>query len=57
MWGSPVALALTLAMRLTLGNAAPFAAIFWLSLAAAVIAATALAGRRRGAAEPVASQA
>jgi uncharacterized iron-regulated membrane protein len=57
VWGSPVALALTLAVRLTLGNAAPFAAIFWLSLAAAVIAAIALAGRRLGAAEPVASQA
>ncbi|MEG3086654.1 PepSY-associated TM helix domain-containing protein [Sphingomonas sp. PB4P5] len=30
VWGVPVALALTLAVRLTLGNAAPFAALFWI---------------------------
>ena len=47
VWGSPVALALTLAVRLTLGHAAPFAAIFWLALAAGVIVAVALAGRSR----------
>lgn len=45
VWGSPVALALTLAVRLTLGHAAPFAAIFWLALAAGVIVAVGLAGR------------
>jgi uncharacterized iron-regulated membrane protein len=57
VWGSPVALALTLAVRLTLGNTAPFAAIFWLTLAAAVIAAIAVAGRRRQPAEVGAAQA
>jgi len=32
VWGSPAALALTLAVRLAWGNGAPFAAIFWGSL-------------------------
>ena len=36
MWGSPVALAVTLAARLAAGPTAPFAAIFWLLLAALV---------------------
>ncbi len=44
VWGAPLALALTLAVRLTLGHAAPFAAIFWLALAGAVVAATVVAG-------------
>jgi uncharacterized iron-regulated membrane protein len=51
VWGSPLALALTLMVRLTLGHTAPFAAIFWLSLVAAVTGAVALAGRRRRPAE------
>jgi hypothetical protein len=38
-------------VRLTLGHTAPFAAIFWLSLVAAVTGAVALAGRRRRPAE------
>ena len=37
VWGSPVALALTLAARFTLGNGAPFAAIFWSGLALVII--------------------
>ena len=32
VWGTPLALAVTFAARMTLGNGAPFAAIFWLSL-------------------------
>jgi uncharacterized iron-regulated membrane protein len=57
VWGSPVALALTLAVRLTFGNTAPFAAIFWLTLALGVIAAVALAGRQRRTEETAVSQA
>lgn len=57
VWGSPTALALTLAVRLTLGNAAPFAAIFWLALVLAVIAAVAAAGRQKRPVEVAASQA
>lgn len=45
VWGAPAALALTLAVRLTFGHAAPFAAIFWLGLAAVVLVAVAAAGR------------
>jgi uncharacterized iron-regulated membrane protein len=45
VWGSPIALALTLAVRLAFGNTAPFAAIFWLVLGAGIIAAVALARR------------
>lgn len=45
VWGTPAALALTLAVRLTLGHTAPFAAIFWLGLAVAVLLAAGAAGR------------
>ena len=45
VWGAPAALALTLAVRLTFGHAAPFAAIFWLGLAAVVLVAVAAAAR------------
>jgi uncharacterized iron-regulated membrane protein len=38
VWGTPAALAATLAARMTLGNDAPFAAIFWIALAVAVAA-------------------
>ena len=55
VWGSPVALALTFAVRLTLGHAAPFAAIFWLTLAAGVAVAVAAAGRQRRELEAAAS--
>ena len=44
VWASPAALALTLAVRLTFGNSAPFAMIFWgvlaLSVAGAILAAS-----------------
>ncbi len=36
IWGSPAALILTFAVRLLAGNGAPFAAIFWIALAAAI---------------------
>src|SRR5690606_21668977 len=45
VWGAPAALALTLAVRLTSGLAAPFAAFFWLGLAAVVLVAVAAAAR------------
>lgn len=45
VWGTPAALALTLAVRLTLGHTAPFAAIFWFALAVAVLLAAGAAGR------------
>ncbi len=48
VWGSPLALALTLVVRLAFGHTAPFAAIFWLALVAAIGAAVAAAGRRGG---------
>ncbi|MXO70968.1 PepSY-associated TM helix domain-containing protein [Alteraurantiacibacter buctensis] len=48
VWGSPVALALTVVARLAFGNGAPFAAIFWLSLAA-MVGWAALPGRSRSA--------
>ncbi len=41
VWGAPAALALTLAVRLVVGNAAPFAAIFWGTLLVLVIGAAA----------------
>jgi hypothetical protein len=44
--GAPAALALTVIARIYLGNEAPLAGIFWLSLAAIVAATTAIAGRR-----------
>jgi uncharacterized iron-regulated membrane protein len=47
VWGAPLALALTLALRLTLGNAAPFAAIFWIGLVVACGTSAAWAGRSR----------
>jgi hypothetical protein len=45
VWGSPALLSLTLAVRMAFGHSAPFAAIFWLGLAGAVIASVAAAGR------------
>jgi uncharacterized iron-regulated membrane protein len=42
VWGAPAALAATLAARLVLGNDVPFAAIFWLSTTAIVLAAALL---------------
>jgi len=36
VWGSPLALALTLVARLVLGNEAPFVAIFWIGLVVAL---------------------
>ena len=47
VWGSPFALALTLAVRFAFGNAAPFAAIFWLTLAGLVAVAALVPGMRR----------
>jgi uncharacterized iron-regulated membrane protein len=46
IWGAPAALALTLAVRLTAGHAAPFAAIFWITLSLAVAGAVGLTSRR-----------
>jgi uncharacterized iron-regulated membrane protein len=37
VWGAPVALSITLAVRLTLGSGAPFAVIFWMILLAVVV--------------------
>ena len=37
VWGAPLALALTWVARITIGNAAPFTAIFWGSLTAALL--------------------
>lgn len=45
VWGAPAALALTLAVRLVVGNAAPFAAIFWGTLLVLVIGAAAAKGQ------------
>lgn len=42
VWGTPAALALTLLVRLLVGNAAPFAAIFWFALIVACGASFAL---------------
>lgn len=39
VWGSPMALALTLVARFVIGNAAPFAAIFWIGSALVLAAA------------------
>ncbi|QZH73969.1 MAG: PepSY domain-containing protein [Erythrobacter sp.] len=39
VWGSPLALALTLAVRLVAGNDAPFTAIFWIALAVMLLVA------------------
>lgn len=50
VWGTPVALLATFIARLALGNAAPFGAIFWLLLLAAIVglvARASLAARRR----------
>lgn len=46
IWGSPAALALTLAARLLIGNTAPFTAIFWSALVLFVVAGW-LLGRRQ----------
>ncbi|AKM06141.1 PepSY-associated TM helix domain-containing protein [Pelagerythrobacter marensis] len=45
--GTPVALVATAAARAIIGNEAPFAAIFWIGLAAWIGGSIALAGRRR----------
>lgn len=45
VWGAPVALTLTLVVRLALGNTAPFAAIFWTGLVLACGTSLALAMR------------
>jgi len=37
VWGAPLALVLTLVARFAFGNSAPFTAIFWVALAAALI--------------------
>ncbi len=37
VWGMPAALALTLVVRLVLGNEAPFVAIFWIAAVAAIV--------------------
>ncbi|HTM94793.1 MAG TPA: PepSY-associated TM helix domain-containing protein [Croceibacterium sp.] len=39
VWGTPAALAVTFIARFAIGNGAPFVAIFWATLAAAVIGA------------------
>ena len=57
VWGSPIALALTLIVRLAFGNTAPFAAIFWLALVAGVLAAVVAAGRARRPVETAATAA
>ena len=46
VWGSPIALALTLATRFAFGNAAPFTAIFWIALMLCIVGAVAAASRR-----------
>lgn len=46
IWGAPAALAITLIARFTLGDAAPFTAIFWGVLILSAGGAAALAGRR-----------
>ena len=50
VWGAPAALAATLLVRFALGNGAPFAAIFWILLASALLAG-ALSGRRASASQ------
>lgn len=52
VWGAPAALLATLAARFLIGNEAPFAAIFWILLAAA-IAAGAMALRRLAEPQPL----
>ncbi|HWK40333.1 MAG TPA: PepSY-associated TM helix domain-containing protein [Croceibacterium sp.] len=56
VWGAPVALLLTLGTRGVIGGGAPFAAIFWIALAIAVVGAIALAtisgGRVKAAPDP-----
>lgn len=47
VWGVPLALALSFAARMLLGNAAPLAAIFWGSAAIIIVAAMAVRSRRR----------
>src|SRR5690606_39726277 len=37
VWGAPAALAATLIARFAIGNSAPFAAIFWILFAAAIL--------------------
>ena len=47
MVGAPVALAISFAARMTLGNEAPLTAIFWLSYAAVMAGYVAMRGRPR----------
>ncbi|HEY6816062.1 MAG TPA: PepSY-associated TM helix domain-containing protein [Croceibacterium sp.] len=51
VWGAPAALAVTLVVRLTAGNGAPFAALFWGLLALAVAATVLARGRPQSAQE------
>jgi uncharacterized iron-regulated membrane protein len=46
VWGAPLALALTLLARFAIGNAAPFTAIFWITLVAVVVLAALAPGLR-----------
>jgi len=46
IWGAPAALAITLIARFTLGDAAPFTAIFWSVMILSAAGAAGLAGRR-----------
>lgn len=50
VWGAPAAFALTFVLRLTLGNEAPFTAVFWGALALAIAGAAVIGGRRPAAA-------
>lgn len=47
VWGTPVALAATVLARATIGNEAPFAAIFWLGLALYVALSILAASRKQ----------
>lgn len=48
VWGTPAMLAATLLARFVLGNGAPFAAIFWIGLAAGVAVSAFAFGRAAG---------
>jgi uncharacterized iron-regulated membrane protein len=54
VWGAPAAFLVTFVLRLTVGNEAPFTAVFWGGLALAIVGAILLAGRKPAAeaAEP-----
>ena len=55
VWGSPLLLVLTLALRLAFGPAMPFAAVFWIGLALLVAAAALAPQRMPGALRPTAA--